>query len=45
MVIYLDDNSDYLNGLWGVVKAIIGDTWDGQQPITEVTDLEIQVRC
>lgn len=30
MVIYLDDNSDYLNGLWGVVKAIIGDTWDDE---------------
>jgi transcriptional regulator with XRE-family HTH domain len=24
-VLYLNDNSDYINGLWGVVKAIIGD--------------------
>lgn len=24
-VIYLNDSSDYINGLWGVVTAIIGD--------------------
>jgi transcriptional regulator with XRE-family HTH domain len=23
-VLYLDDDSDYINGLWGVVKAILG---------------------
>ncbi len=24
-VIYLNDSSDYLNGLWGVIRAILGD--------------------
>lgn len=27
-VIYLADKSDYINGLWGVVTAIIGDDID-----------------
>jgi hypothetical protein len=24
-VIYLNDRSDYINGLWDVIKAIVGD--------------------
>lgn len=27
-VIYLDDKSDYINGLWDVIRAIIGDQMD-----------------
>lgn len=35
-VIYLNDRSDYINGLWGVIEALIGDYLDDEYSVDEL---------
>lgn len=39
VVIYLNDSSDYLNGLWGVVSAITDDIFDEEFDIKKLLNM------
>lgn len=38
-VIYLNDSSDYINGLWGVIDALIGDYLDDEYSVDELKEM------